>query len=102
MSENLNNILEEILKKDKKYVAEDGKILKAKIYEDSMNMDSNLIRLLANNERIKKSFFTRFAWARANMLPLLPITIFFFILFPFYNNYSCIVFWKNVFVFSSL
>ena len=58
MSENLNNILEEILKKDKKYVAEDGKILKAKIYEDSMNMDSNLIRLLANNERIKKSFFT--------------------------------------------
>ena len=58
MSENLNNILEEILKKDKKYVAEDGKILKAKIYEDSMKMDSNLIRLLANNERIKKSFFT--------------------------------------------
>ena len=58
MSENLNNTLEEILKKDKKYVAEDGKILKAKIYEDSMNMDSNLIRLLANNERIKKSFFT--------------------------------------------
>ena len=58
MSENLNNTLEEILKKDKKYVTEDGKILKAKVYEDTMNMDSNLIRLLANNERIKKSFFT--------------------------------------------
>ena len=58
MSENLNNTLEEILKKDKKYVTEDEKILKAKVYEDTMNMDSNLIRLLANNERIKKSFFT--------------------------------------------
>lgn len=57
MLENLNNILESILKQDKKYIAEDGKILKAKVYNDTMNMDSNLIKLLINNNRIREAFF---------------------------------------------
>ncbi|ATV63753.1 DNA methyltransferase [Fusobacterium pseudoperiodonticum] len=57
MLENLNNILESILRKDKKYIAEDGKILKAKVYNDTMNMDSNLIKLLINNNRIREAFF---------------------------------------------
>ena len=57
MLENLNNILESILKQDKKYIAEDGKILKAKVYNDTMNMDINLIKLLINNNRIREAFF---------------------------------------------
>ena len=57
MLENLNVTLEKILKKEEKYVAEDGKILKAKVYNDTMNMDSNLIKLLINNNKIREAFF---------------------------------------------
>ena len=57
MLENLNDTLEKILKKEEKYVAEDGKILKAKVYNDTMNMDSNLIKLLINNNKIREAFF---------------------------------------------
>ena len=55
---NLNNTLENILRKDKKYIAENGKILKTKVYEDTMNMDNNLIKLLISNDKIKEIFFT--------------------------------------------
>ena len=58
MLENLNNTLENILRKDKKYIAENGKILKTKVYEDTMNMDNNLIKLLISNDKIKEIFFT--------------------------------------------
>lgn len=57
MLENLNNTLENILRKEEKYIAEDGKILKAKVYNDTMNMDSNLIKLLINNNKIREAFF---------------------------------------------
>ena len=57
MLENLNDTLKKILKKEEKYVAEDGKILKAKVYNDTMNMDSNLIKLLINNNKIREAFF---------------------------------------------
>ena len=57
MLENLNNTLENILRKDKKYIAENGKILKTKVYEDTMNMDNNLIKLLISNDKIKEIFF---------------------------------------------
>ncbi|MDC7955177.1 site-specific DNA-methyltransferase [Fusobacterium simiae] len=57
MLENLNSTLENILRKEEKYVAEDGKILKAKVYNDTMNMDSNLIKLLINNNKIREAFF---------------------------------------------
>lgn len=57
MLENLSDTLEKILKKEEKYVAEDGKILKAKVYNDTMNMDSNLIKLLINNNKIREAFF---------------------------------------------
>ena len=57
MIEKLNTALEKLLKKKKKYVAEDGKILKAKVYQDTMNMDTNLIKLLISDERIKELFF---------------------------------------------
>ena len=58
MIEKLNIALEKLLKKEEKYVAEDGKILKAKVYQDTMNMDTNLIKLLISDERIKELFFT--------------------------------------------
>ncbi|MEZ7734137.1 site-specific DNA-methyltransferase [Fusobacterium periodonticum] len=57
MIEKLNIALEKLLKKEEKYVAEDGKILKAKVYQDTMNMDTNLIKLLISDERIKELFF---------------------------------------------
>jgi len=57
MIEKLNTALEKLLKKEEKYVAEDGKILKAKVYQDTMNMDTNLIKLLISDERIKELFF---------------------------------------------
>ncbi|MCY7007941.1 site-specific DNA-methyltransferase [Fusobacterium simiae] len=57
MLENLNSTLENILRKEEKYIAEDGKILKAKVYNDTMNMDSNLIKLLINNNKIREAFF---------------------------------------------
>lgn len=57
MIKKLNIALEKLLKKEEKYVAEDGKILKAKVYQDTMNMDTNLIKLLISDERIKELFF---------------------------------------------
>lgn len=57
MKENLSNILEKVLRKNEEYIAEDGKILKAKVYNDTMNMDSNLIKLLINNNKIREVFF---------------------------------------------
>ena len=58
MIEKLNTALEKLLIKEEKYVAEDGKILKAKVYQDTMNMDTSLIKLLISDERIKELFFT--------------------------------------------
>lgn len=55
-----NNIFKEVentLKKDTKYVSEDGKILKAKVYSDVMTMNKSLLSLLMSNENIKETFF---------------------------------------------
>lgn len=55
-----NNIFKEVentLKKDTKYVSEDGKILKAKVYSDVMTMNKSLLSLLMSNENIKEIFF---------------------------------------------
>ena len=45
MKNNLNAIYE-VLKKDSRLVGEDGSLLKNKIYELSMKMDSDLLKLL--------------------------------------------------------
>ena len=54
----LYNELLNVLKTESKYFTEDGEILKNAIYEDSMKMDSSLIKLLLSNEACKNHFFT--------------------------------------------
>jgi len=54
--QNLLNELTELLSKDDRLVVE-GKLLKNKIIELALAMDSELIKLLLNNKNIKKHFF---------------------------------------------
>lgn len=49
--------LENLLKSKEKYIAEDGTLLKAKVYEDIQTMNKELIKLLLSDEEIKKTFF---------------------------------------------
>lgn len=57
MSKNIYEIVEEKLKENANYVAEDGKLLKAKVYSDVMTMNKDLIKLLLSDEKIKNTFF---------------------------------------------
>jgi len=54
----LITILKECLSKDKRFVTENGELIKASITSASMQLDSELISLLLNNEMIKNVFFT--------------------------------------------
>lgn len=54
---NLPEILEETLLTVPEYISEDGKILKTKVYEDAMAVKPKLIKLLMDNESLKKNFF---------------------------------------------
>lgn len=56
MKNNLNAIYE-VLKKDSGLVGEDGSLLKNKIYELSMKMDSDLLKLLLSDPATKEIFF---------------------------------------------
>lgn len=51
----------ELLKTDpeNRFFSEDGNLLRNTLYEQAMNMDSALIKLLLSNERIKEKFFTK-------------------------------------------
>ncbi|MCX6796457.1 MAG: site-specific DNA-methyltransferase, partial [Candidatus Falkowbacteria bacterium] len=57
MEKNLFTILSEELVKNKLYVA-DKDILKTEVMTAAMNLDSKLIRILLQNKRLKKYFFT--------------------------------------------
>lgn len=57
LEKNIFEIVEEVLKSNDKYVAEDGKLLKAVVYSDVMAMDEELLTLLLANERVKNTFF---------------------------------------------
>ncbi|MGO3752024.1 MAG: site-specific DNA-methyltransferase [Peptoniphilaceae bacterium] len=57
MKTNIFDIVAKILLTKDKYVAEDGRLLKATVYTDIMTMDKELIELLINNEKIKNTFF---------------------------------------------
>lgn len=59
MKENIYENLINLLKKNKNYVDDNGKIIKTKIYQDTMAMNKELISLLLNNEEIKKKFFVK-------------------------------------------
>ena len=50
-------ILEETLKQDSRFVGEDGRILKTKVYDACMDMDGLLLERLINNETLKSHFF---------------------------------------------
>ena len=56
MKNNLN-VIYEVLKKDSRLVGEDGSLLKNKIYELSMKMDSDLLKLLLSDPATKEIFF---------------------------------------------
>jgi len=59
MDVNLIKILENTLLTVPEYISEDGKVLKAKVYEDAMMTSPNLIEILMNNESLKNVFFTK-------------------------------------------
>ncbi|NPA54265.1 MAG: site-specific DNA-methyltransferase [Aquificae bacterium] len=55
----LVNELKSLLKEDRRFVSRDGELLKNAIIELALKLDSNLIRLLLKNEKIKRHFFKR-------------------------------------------
>jgi len=55
--QNLYNDLKALLQQDNRLVAE-GQLLKNKIIELALAMDSGLLKLLLSNPTIKKHFFT--------------------------------------------
>ncbi len=59
MKKNLYDRLGELLKTKKEYRAEDGNLLKVKVYIDTMVMDESLLSLLLSDEQIKEAFFIK-------------------------------------------
>lgn len=57
MNKNIFEIVEDVLKTNSKYLSDDGKLLKAKVYSDVMVMDRELLSLLLSEEKIKERFF---------------------------------------------
>ena len=56
---NFFHTLETVLKKDKRFTSVDtGELLRNKIYESAINMDTALIKLLLSNKETKERFFT--------------------------------------------
>ena len=54
--QNLQNTLVELLKDDTHYTSE-GKLLKNKLTEDALKLESSLLKYLLKNDRLKKHFF---------------------------------------------
>ena len=50
-------ILEETLRQDSRFLGEDGRILKTKVYDACMGMDGLLLELLIDNETLRSHFF---------------------------------------------
>ena len=57
MNKNIFEIVIDVLLTLKKYVSEDGKLLKASVYQDIINMDKDLLFVLISNPKIKERFF---------------------------------------------
>jgi len=55
---NFFDTLLEVLKADDRFFTEDGTLLRNKVYESAISMDSGLIGLLLGNAETKKRFFT--------------------------------------------
>ena len=54
---NIFDTVADLLLTNDKYKAEDGKLLKAVVYNDVMAMNENLLTLLLSNEDVKETFF---------------------------------------------
>jgi adenine-specific DNA-methyltransferase len=54
---NFFDTLVEVLKQDVRFFADDGTLLRNKVYESAMNMDAGLIGLLLSNDDTKSRFF---------------------------------------------
>lgn len=54
---NFYEIVVEVLKKDERFIADDGTFLRNAVYEAAMQMDAPLIKLLLSNEETTKRFF---------------------------------------------
>lgn len=54
---NIFKIVEQILTMNDKYVSDDGKLLKAKVYNDVITMNKDLLSILLSNEKVKDAFF---------------------------------------------
>jgi adenine-specific DNA-methyltransferase len=52
-------ILEKTLLQDERFIAEDGKVLKAKVYDAAMAMDEDLLHLLLSEQVLKGHFFKK-------------------------------------------
>ena len=50
-------VLENTLKQDKRFIGEDGRLLKSVIYDAAMGADKQLLELLISNETLKQHFF---------------------------------------------
>ncbi len=57
MKESMFEKLESLLKSRDKYLSEDGDLLKAIVYSDTMTMDKKLLSILLSDETIKNAFF---------------------------------------------
>lgn len=58
----MNTLYDELIKilmSESKYVSNDNSLLKNKVYEDAMNMEENLIKLLFGNELTQEKFFKK-------------------------------------------
>jgi len=49
--------LEQTLKQDSRFLGEDGRLLKTKVYDACMGMDRLLLEMLMSNEALKPHFF---------------------------------------------
>lgn len=54
---NIFEILVEVIKTDERFFSDEGTLLRNKLYESAMNMDVDLLKLLLNNDDLKKQFF---------------------------------------------
>ena len=54
---NIYDIVVDLLKSNKRYLSEDGNLLKANVYSDAMTMNKELIETLLKNEATREKFF---------------------------------------------
>ncbi len=55
---NFFDTLIEVLKQNERFFSADGELLRNSVYESAMKMDSDLLKLLHNNEATRERFFT--------------------------------------------